>query len=87
MIPFIMNSFHSLASIGRLFERRQIKQRPTYLLKDGRIAANPDPKAPLTLTRIVIAGTPLREYEVVRVFGVLSIFSSLLAILTLLLLL
>jgi UDP-N-acetylglucosamine--dolichyl-phosphate N-acetylglucosaminephosphotransferase len=86
MIPFIMNSFHSLASIGRLFERRQIKQRPTFLLKDGRIAANPDPNAPLTLTRIVIAGTPLREYEIVRVFGILSVFSSFLAVLTLLLL-
>jgi UDP-N-acetylglucosamine--dolichyl-phosphate N-acetylglucosaminephosphotransferase len=84
MIPFIMNSFHSLASIGRLFERRQIKQRPTFLLKDGRIAANPDRKAPLTLTRIIIADTPLREYEVVRVLSVLSTFSSILAVITVL---
>jgi UDP-N-acetylglucosamine--dolichyl-phosphate N-acetylglucosaminephosphotransferase len=82
MIPFIMNSFHSLASIGRLFERRQIKQRPTHLLNDARIAANPDPKAPLTLTRIVVASTPLRENEVVKVFLLLSAFSSILAILT-----
>ncbi len=82
MIPFVMNSFHSLASIGRLFERRQIKQRPTYLLKDGRIAANADPKAPLTLTRIIVASEPLRENEIVRVFLVLSTFSSILAILT-----
>jgi UDP-N-acetylglucosamine--dolichyl-phosphate N-acetylglucosaminephosphotransferase len=82
MIPFIMNSFHSLASIGRLFERRQIKQRPTQLLKDGRIAANPDPKAPLTLTRIIVGKTPLRENEIVSVFLVLSTFSSILAILT-----
>jgi UDP-N-acetylglucosamine--dolichyl-phosphate N-acetylglucosaminephosphotransferase len=87
MIPFIMNSFHSLASIGRLFERRQIKQRPTILLRDGRIAANPDPKAPLTLTRMVIASTPLRENEVVEVFFILSTFSSILAVLTALLLL
>jgi UDP-N-acetylglucosamine--dolichyl-phosphate N-acetylglucosaminephosphotransferase len=87
MIPFIMNSFHSLASIGRLFERRQIKQRPTILLRDGRIAANPDPKAPLTLTRMVIASTPLRENEVVEVFSIMSTFSSILAVLTALLLL
>jgi UDP-N-acetylglucosamine--dolichyl-phosphate N-acetylglucosaminephosphotransferase len=84
MIPFIMNSFHSLASIGRLFERRQIGKRPTLLLRDGRIAANPDPKAPLTLTRIVIANTPLRENEVVRAFFILSTFTSILAVLTLL---
>jgi UDP-N-acetylglucosamine--dolichyl-phosphate N-acetylglucosaminephosphotransferase len=82
MIPFVMNSFHSLASIGRLFERRQIRQRPTYLLRDARIAANPDPKAPLTLTRIIVANTPLRENEVVKVFLVLSTFSSILAIMT-----
>lgn len=86
MIPFIMNSFHSLASIGRLFERRQIKQRPTILLRDGRIAANPDPKAPLTLTRMIIANAPLRENEVVKVFFIMSTFSSILAVLTALLL-
>jgi UDP-N-acetylglucosamine--dolichyl-phosphate N-acetylglucosaminephosphotransferase len=84
MIPFIMNSFHSLASVGRLFERRQIKQRPTLLLRDGRIAANPDTKAPLTLTRIIVARTPLRENEVVRRFFILSTLSSILAIATVL---
>jgi UDP-N-acetylglucosamine--dolichyl-phosphate N-acetylglucosaminephosphotransferase len=84
MIPFIMNSFHSLASIGRLFERRQIKQRPTILLKDGRIAANPDAKAPLTLTRIIVGRTPLRENEVVKVLSMLCVLSSILAIITVL---
>jgi UDP-N-acetylglucosamine--dolichyl-phosphate N-acetylglucosaminephosphotransferase len=84
MIPFIMNSFHSLASIGRLFERRQIKQRPTILLRDGRIGANPDAKAPLTITRIILARTPLRENEIVRELSILSAFSSILAIATVL---
>jgi UDP-N-acetylglucosamine--dolichyl-phosphate N-acetylglucosaminephosphotransferase len=82
MIPFIMNSFHSLASIGRLFERRQVKLRPTFLQKDERIAASMDPRSPLTLTRIVVGKTPLKEYEVVRVLFILSAFSSLLALLT-----
>jgi UDP-N-acetylglucosamine--dolichyl-phosphate N-acetylglucosaminephosphotransferase len=82
MIPFIMNSFHSLASIGRLFERREVRLRPTHLQKDERIAASTDPRSPLTLTRIIIGKTPLREYEVVKVLFVLSAFSSLLAVLT-----
>jgi UDP-N-acetylglucosamine--dolichyl-phosphate N-acetylglucosaminephosphotransferase len=82
MIPFIMNSFHSLASIGRLFERRQVKLRPTFLQKDERIAASRDPRSPLTLTRIVVGKTPLKEYEVVRVLFILSAFSSVLALLT-----
>jgi hypothetical protein len=71
-----------LASIGRLFERGQIRRRPTYLAKDGRIAPSTDPKAPLTLTRIVLAKSPLRENEVVRVFLMLSIISSIFAVLT-----
>jgi len=82
MIPFIMNSFHSLASIGRLFERRQVRTRPTFLQKDERIAANSDSRSPLTLTRIIVAKVPLREYEIVRALFVLSAFSSLLAVLT-----
>jgi UDP-N-acetylglucosamine--dolichyl-phosphate N-acetylglucosaminephosphotransferase len=82
MIPFIMNSFHSLASIGRLFERREVRLRPTFLQKDERIAANSDLRSPLTLTRIIVGKVPLREYEVVRVLFVLSVFSSLLAVLT-----
>jgi UDP-N-acetylglucosamine--dolichyl-phosphate N-acetylglucosaminephosphotransferase len=84
-IPFIMNSFHSLASIGRLFERREIRQRPTFLRNDEKIAANTDARAPLTLTRILVASTPLRENEVVRSLFVLSVFSSVLAIITVIL--
>jgi UDP-N-acetylglucosamine--dolichyl-phosphate N-acetylglucosaminephosphotransferase len=86
VIPFIMNSFHSLASIGRLFERREIRQRPTFLRNDEKIAANPDPRAPLTLTRLVIANTPMRENEIVRILSILSMFSSALAVLTVILL-
>jgi UDP-N-acetylglucosamine--dolichyl-phosphate N-acetylglucosaminephosphotransferase len=82
MIPFIMNSFHSLASIGRLFERREVRFRPTYLRKDERIAASCDPRSPITLTRIIVGKVPLREYEVVKVLFILSAFSSLLAVLT-----
>ncbi|WXG42734.1 MAG: hypothetical protein WED04_01310 [Promethearchaeati archaeon SRVP18_Atabeyarchaeia-1] len=84
-IPFIMNSYHSLASIGRLFERGEIRQRPTFLRNDERIAANPDTRAPLTLTRMVVASTPLHENEIVRALSVLSIFSSALAIVTVIL--
>jgi len=85
MMPHIMNGFHSLASIGGLLERRQIKARPTKVLTDGRLAASKDPKAPITLARLVLAGGPLHEDEVVKIFILLSIYSGILAILTALL--
>ena len=85
MMPHIMNGFHSLASIGGLLERRQIKARPTKVLADGRLAASKDPKAPITLARLILAGGPLYENEVVKVFILLSIYSGVLAILTALL--
>jgi len=82
MMPHIMNGFHSLASIGGLLERRQIKARPTKMLPDGRLAANKDPKAPITLARLILAGGPLYEYEIVKVLLLLSAYSGLLAIIT-----
>jgi len=81
MMPHIMN----VASIGGLLERRQIKARPTKVLADGRLAASKDPKAPITLARLILAGGPLYENEVVKVFILLSIYSGVLAILTALL--
>lgn len=82
MMPHIMNGFHSLASIGGLLERRQIKARPTKILPDGRLAANEDPKAPITLARLILAGSPLYEHEIVKILLLLSAYSGLLAIIT-----
>ncbi len=39
LMPQIMNAFYGLSSVGRLYERREIRQRPTKLLDDGRLAA------------------------------------------------
>jgi len=85
MMPHIMNGFHSLASIGGLLERRQIKARPTKVLADGKLAANEDPEAPITLARLILAGGPLREDEIVKIFILLSSYSGILAIFTALL--
>lgn len=82
LVPYIINGFQMLASIGRLIEGKKIKARPVILLKDGRIKANPDPKAPLTLTRIVLAGGPMTEKEIVKSFLYLTFFCAILAIIT-----
>jgi len=85
-MPQIMNGFYGLSTIGRLYERREVA-RPIRILDDGRLAVTTDPKAPITLARMVLARGPLTEQEAVRVFMVLSAISGTLALLTLYLML
>jgi UDP-N-acetylglucosamine--dolichyl-phosphate N-acetylglucosaminephosphotransferase len=86
LMPHIMNAFYGLSSIGRLYERREIKSRPIILLEDGRLAANLDEKAPITLSRIILAQEPLTEKQIFNIIMLLTLISSALAFLTLLLL-
>lgn len=85
MMPHIMNAFYGLSSIGRLYERREIAERPTILLDNGKLAASSNPKAPLTLTRTILASGPMKEKDIVKVFLLLTAFSGLLSIFTILL--
>ncbi|MHA1859674.1 MAG: hypothetical protein ACTSVF_01065, partial [Candidatus Asgardarchaeia archaeon] len=82
ILPYIMNGFHSLVSIGKLFERHSLKERPTIVMEDGLIDSNPSPKAPLTLTRMILAERPLSEREIVKEMVKLTSFSSVLGVLT-----
>ncbi len=82
MMPQIMNSFYGLVAVGRLYERREISSRPIKILPDGRLAASRDVKAPITLSRMILARTPLKEYEVTKYMVVLSSVSAILAVFT-----
>ena len=53
MVP-ITNAFFSIFSHGGLFERSELKERPILIGEDGRLSSNPSPKAPLTLTRLML---------------------------------
>jgi UDP-N-acetylmuramyl pentapeptide phosphotransferase/UDP-N-acetylglucosamine-1-phosphate transferase len=79
--PYIMNSFYGLASVGRLYERRQIKPRPVKLRSDGMLEATTDKRAPVTLTRLILAEGPMREQQIVRVMLLLTVLSSAMALL------
>jgi UDP-N-acetylmuramyl pentapeptide phosphotransferase/UDP-N-acetylglucosamine-1-phosphate transferase len=79
--PQIMNAFYGLSTIGRLYERREVS-RPVTVLEDGRLMATKDPKAPITLARMILARGPLYEYEATHVFIALSAISGVLAVLT-----
>ena len=82
LLPAIMNAFYSLVSIGGLLERRQMKARPTVFQDDATLAASTDSKAPLTLTRLVVARGPLSEQQITLSLSSLTLASSILAILT-----
>ena len=79
--PQIMNAFYGLSTIGRLYERREVL-RPIIILEDGRLMASPDPNAPITLARVILARGPLHEREAAQIFIILSIISGILAIFT-----
>ncbi|HUU79012.1 MAG TPA: hypothetical protein VMX55_11755 [candidate division Zixibacteria bacterium] len=85
MMPQIMNSFQIIHSVRGFRERREIKERPTQVLENENVKANPHEKAPLTLTRWLVAREPMKEFEIVSSMGILSFFSSILAIITMLL--
>jgi UDP-N-acetylglucosamine--dolichyl-phosphate N-acetylglucosaminephosphotransferase len=81
-LPLLFNMLFSILSIGRLYERREIKERPTILLDDGSLIANKSEKAPLTLTRLIVASNSMLENDIVKCFYLLSTFSGALAVLT-----
>lgn len=82
MIPHIMNAFYGLSSVGGLYERREIKQRPIRLRGDARLEATDEPGAPVTLIRLLLAAGPLPEKQVVRNLLVLGLVSAGLALIT-----
>jgi UDP-N-acetylglucosamine--dolichyl-phosphate N-acetylglucosaminephosphotransferase len=83
MMPQIMNSFQIIHSVKGFRERREIKERPTKVLENETIVANPHHKAPLTLTRWLVAKQPLSEREIVTSMGVVSLVASMLSLITL----
>ncbi|MFX1473852.1 MAG: hypothetical protein ACFFCO_00005, partial [Promethearchaeota archaeon] len=85
LLPAIMNAFYSLVSVRGLLERRQMKGRPTIFQEDGTLAASLDRGAPMTLTRLVLARGPLTEQKITLSLSILSLTSSILAVITILL--
>ena len=78
---YIMNAFYGLASIGRLYERREVRSRPVRLRDDGLLEATADKDAPVTLTRLILAEGQLHERQIVHIMLLLTVVSSALAVL------
>lgn len=82
LLPAVVNSFLFLSSVKRIVEHRQVKVRPVKLLDDYKLAASPDRAAPATLVRLILADGPLSEKEVAHKIFWLSMFSAILAFVT-----
>ncbi len=86
-LPYIINGLLIITS-SKGFKTRHKLRRPTVMnYSDGRVVVNPDPKAPLTLMRLIVLSGPKTEKEIVNSIIILFIMSSILSLLTYLLLL
>ncbi len=84
LLPAILNEAVVIASIGGLKSGKEVVKRPVLVI-GGLIRDNPDLSAPLTIVRMLSAGGPVNEPKVARDIGFLSLFSSVLAVVTFLL--
>jgi len=82
ILPAILNSFFFLSSVRRLVEHRQVSSNPTITLPNAKIVSSTDPKAPITLMRLLVVNQPLREDQIARDIFKLTAFCALLAAFT-----
>jgi UDP-N-acetylmuramyl pentapeptide phosphotransferase/UDP-N-acetylglucosamine-1-phosphate transferase len=86
LMPFIMNAFHSLRSIGGLLERREIAERPVKVVGEY-IEANPNPKAPKTLANLMLRKGRATELELIKSYHAICAISSIMGVITAILML
>lgn len=82
LMPQIMNGFYILSSMKRLFEHKSVKDKPVKLREDGLLEASDNPKAPLSLLRLLLMKGPEYEKDLAISFFMLSLVSCVLAIIT-----
>ena len=82
ILPAIINSFLFLSSVKRIVEHREIKIKATFLTDDLKLNASRDPKAPISLVRIIVSKIPMTEGQIVREILKLAAFSGILAVIT-----
>jgi len=86
LMPHILNGALVIGSVGGLKEHRAMEERPIRILPDYRLAASRSLKAPISLTRIILAlDGPLTEREVVKRLVGLGAASSFMALMSALL--
>jgi len=82
LIPAILNSFFVLSSVRSFMEHRNMKKRPVRLRDDYLLEASRDKDSPMTLSRMVLAGGPLSEQDVVSTIFVIELVAVCLSLIT-----
>jgi UDP-N-acetylglucosamine--dolichyl-phosphate N-acetylglucosaminephosphotransferase len=82
LIPAVLNSYYILYSARGLVEHKQMEARPTFLGEDGKLHATEKTKAPTTLVRMILLGSPSGEKEIVQAILTLTVFACGLSIVT-----
>jgi UDP-N-acetylglucosamine--dolichyl-phosphate N-acetylglucosaminephosphotransferase len=79
LLVHIMNSFSILSSLKGLKDRHNIRERPVFV-EDGVVHASRDPRAPITLVRLIVARSPLPEQKVINQIMKLVFYCCILAL-------
>ena len=82
LLPAVINSFLFLSSVKRVIEHRQIKAKPVEHTANFKLKATDSRDAPVTLVRLILAGGPMTEKQIVFTIFKLALFSGILAIIT-----
>ncbi|MEM0120578.1 MAG: hypothetical protein QW514_04345 [Thermoprotei archaeon] len=82
--PMLINGLLSFGSVGKIFERHEVKARPV-LIENGRIRANPTPGAPMSLANFLTSRFPLTERQIILRYHALTLLGAALGFITFLL--
>jgi UDP-N-acetylglucosamine--dolichyl-phosphate N-acetylglucosaminephosphotransferase len=82
LVPAVLNSYYILYSMRGFVEHKHMGLRPTYLGEDGKLHATEKAKAPTTLVRLIVLGSPMGEKEIVQSILTLTVFACALSVLT-----
>ena len=82
LLPAVINSFLFLSSVKRIIEHREVKSKPVAHTDDFKLMATTDKDAPVTLVRLILAGGPMTEKQIVGIIFKLALFSAAIAIIT-----
>jgi UDP-N-acetylmuramyl pentapeptide phosphotransferase/UDP-N-acetylglucosamine-1-phosphate transferase len=82
LIPAVLNSYYTLSSVRGLVERKRMAARPTFVGDDMMLHASVDPRAPITLVRMMLVGGPLDERKLVNRILMITAFAALLSVVT-----
>lgn len=82
LLPAVANSFFFLSSVRRIIEHRQIKYPAVIRDDDLKLHDSGDPRAPITLVRLMLRKGPMTESQIASGILYLAVFAGGLAVLT-----